>query len=286
MVSRMYRKQFDSADYALGVQLTLIQYSPECKSAEVKVHVNGKRVCVVGGRGAYAVYEALLLFLSHTHITVSSESELTVVSHTAAPALLGPASLPEPLEISLLAKLRALCLHSRCINPLIPHRSTRSLHVRNADNKNMKNWSTSVYTALSSDTEPSIVITFASAKYIFNAGENTTRAILQSTRGWRKVKALFLTQLGTQRSSGVPGMLLDSLVVRCRGHYRPLTTVLVPGLLMSVADSNPRAMQIVGPSGLLHFLASMRFYVFRFVGSGVFPHTPHTQFNVLLSEIL
>lgn len=176
-------------------------------------------------------------------------------------------------------------MHSRCINPLIPHHSTRSLHVRTG-NEDMKNWSTSVYTALSSDTEPSIVITFESAKYIFNAGENTTRAILQSTRGWRKVKALFLTQLGTQRSSGVSGMLLDSLVVRCRGHYGPLTTVLVSGLLMSVADSSPRAMQIVGPSGLLHFLASMRFYVFRFVGSGVFPHTPHTQFNVLLSEIL
>ncbi len=34
---------------------------------------------------------------------------------------------------------------------------------------------------------------------------------------------------------------------------------------MSVADSNPRTMQIVGPSGLLHFVASMRLYVFRFV---------------------
>ncbi|KAI9458853.1 hypothetical protein BJY52DRAFT_1267524 [Lactarius psammicola] len=101
------------------------------------------------------------------------------------------------------------------------------------------NWSTSVYTTLSSDTEPSIVITFDSAKYIFNAGENTTRAILQSKKGWRKVKALFLTQLGTQRSSGVPG------------------------LLMSVADSSPRTMQIVGPRGVLHFLASMRLYTFR-----------------------
>ncbi|KAI9511638.1 hypothetical protein F5148DRAFT_993525 [Russula earlei] len=101
------------------------------------------------------------------------------------------------------------------------------------------NWSTSVYTTLSSDTEPSVVITFDSAKYIFNAGENTTRAILQSKRGWRKVKALFLTRLGTQRSSGVPG------------------------LLMSVADSSPRAMWVIGPNGLYHFLASMRFYVFR-----------------------
>ncbi|KAI0292916.1 hypothetical protein BC826DRAFT_1017511 [Russula brevipes] len=101
------------------------------------------------------------------------------------------------------------------------------------------NWSTSVYTTLSSDTEPSIVITFDSAKYIFNAGENTTRTILQNGRGWKKVKGLFLTQLGTRRSSGLSG------------------------LLMSVADSSPRVMEIIGPSGLLHFLASMRFYVFR-----------------------
>ncbi|KAH9053195.1 hypothetical protein EDB87DRAFT_1815754 [Lactarius vividus] len=101
------------------------------------------------------------------------------------------------------------------------------------------NWSTSVYTTLSSDTEPSIVITFDSAKYIFNAGENTTRAILLSKRGWRKIKALFLTQLGTQRSSGVTG------------------------LSMSVADSSARTMQIIGPRGVLHLLASMRFYTFR-----------------------
>ncbi|KAH9174677.1 hypothetical protein EDB89DRAFT_1949681 [Lactarius sanguifluus] len=101
------------------------------------------------------------------------------------------------------------------------------------------NWSTSVYTTLSSDTEPSIVIAFDSAKYIFNAGENTTRAILLSKRGWRKVRALFLTQLGTQRSSGVPG------------------------IFMSVADSSARIMQIVGPRGVLHLLASMRFYTFR-----------------------
>lgn len=101
------------------------------------------------------------------------------------------------------------------------------------------NWSSSVYTTLSSDTEPSIVIAFDSAKYIFNAGENTTRAIMQSRRGWKKVKALFLTRLGTQRSSGVSG------------------------LLMSAADSSPRVMDIVGPKGLLHFVASTRFHVFR-----------------------
>jgi ribonuclease BN (tRNA processing enzyme) len=136
-------------------------------------------------------------------------------------------SLPRTSEIPAFAKLHALCLHSRQIYSTL----TRSLHVvptrvvartANPKTKNM-NWSTSVYTTHSSDTEPSIVITFDSAKYIFNAGENTTRAILQSKRGWRKVKALFLTQLGTQRSSGVPGMWLVSLSRVHSSHWRSLS---------------------------------------------------------------
>ena len=136
--------------------------------------------------------------------------------------------LPRPLEITLLAKLRALCLHSRFINPIIP--PARTFHVPppivRTTNQNM-NWSTSVYTTISSDTEPSIVITFDSAKYIFNAGENTTRAIFQSRRGWRKVKGLFLTRLGTQTSSGVPGVPLDYplcipwlLMTHCRPWFQ------------------------------------------------------------------
>jgi ribonuclease Z len=113
------------------------------------------------------------------------------------------------------------------------------------------------------------VVTFDSAKYIFNVGENTTRAILQNKRGWKNLKALFLTRLGTQRSSGVPGTSLDSsLCVLPIAHVLPGL-----GLLMSAADSSPRLMDIVGPKGLLHFLASMRFYVFRFVGR-VYSHIP------------
>ncbi|KAI0058634.1 hypothetical protein BV25DRAFT_1212589 [Artomyces pyxidatus] len=101
------------------------------------------------------------------------------------------------------------------------------------------NWSTTVYTSLSSDTEPSIVVTFDSAKYVFNVGENTTRAVLQSGRGWKKVKGIFLTDLGTKRTSGIPGML------------------------MSIADASARKIDFVGPTGLLHLLASMRLYTFR-----------------------
>lgn len=167
------------------VGLTLVQNSPEHKPVECKVH-------------------------GWANVTGQGTSRSSLSFKFAWPLPTWPP--PKPLEILLVAKLRALCLHSRFINPLIP--PARSFHVlppvRAISQENNMNWSTSVYTTLSSDTEPSIVITFDSAKYIFNAGENTTRAVFQNKKGWRKVKALFLTQLGTQRSSGVPGVFLDS----------------------------------------------------------------------------
>ncbi|KAF8887345.1 hypothetical protein BD779DRAFT_1527626 [Infundibulicybe gibba] len=101
------------------------------------------------------------------------------------------------------------------------------------------NWSASVLTTLSSDTEPTILLTFDSAKYIINAGENTNRAFLQSQQNWKRTRALFFTQIGTQRASGLPG------------------------LLMSFADATISKLDIVGPPGLTHFLAAMRMYTYR-----------------------
>jgi hypothetical protein len=69
------------------------------------------------------------------------------------------------------------------------------------------NWSVTVPSTVSSDTEPTIVLNFDSAKYIFNAGENTNRAFLQSVHGWRKARSIFLTSVGTQRASGLAGQL-------------------------------------------------------------------------------
>ncbi|KAG1876634.1 hypothetical protein DFJ58DRAFT_865981 [Suillus subalutaceus] len=100
-------------------------------------------------------------------------------------------------------------------------------------------WNASVLSSVSSDTEPTVVITFDSAKYIFNVGENTTRAFLQSRRNWKKTRGLFLTSVGTQRASGLPG------------------------LLMTFADSGLTSLNIAGPAGLLHFMAVMRKYTFR-----------------------
>ncbi|KAF9239242.1 hypothetical protein BU15DRAFT_88045 [Melanogaster broomeanus] len=69
-------------------------------------------------------------------------------------------------------------------------------------------WNASVLSTLSSDTEPTVVLTFDSAKYIFNVGENTTRAFMQSRQNWKKTRAIFLTSVGTQRASGLPGLLM------------------------------------------------------------------------------
>lgn len=40
------------------------------------------------------------------------------------------------------------------------------------------------------------------------------------------------------------------------------------GLFMLLADASFKQMNVIGPSGLAHYLASMRTYVYRFV-SGV-----------------
>lgn len=50
-----------------------------------------------------------------------------------------------------------------------------------------------------------MVIAFDSAKYLFNAGENVGRVWLQGRQHWRKTKGIFLTSVGTQRCSGLPG---------------------------------------------------------------------------------
>ncbi|PFH48651.1 hypothetical protein AMATHDRAFT_64951 [Amanita thiersii Skay4041] len=101
------------------------------------------------------------------------------------------------------------------------------------------NWSTSVLSSISSDTEPTIVITFDSAKYIFNVGENTTRSFLSGEFNWKRARALFLTQLGPKRTGGLPGFL------------------------MTLADGGIPDLRIAGPYGLLHRMASMRMYTYR-----------------------
>ncbi|KAF8159401.1 hypothetical protein B0H34DRAFT_703302 [Crassisporium funariophilum] len=118
------------------------------------------------------------------------------------------------------------------------------------------NWSTSILTTISTDTEPSIVITFDNAKYIFNVPENSNRGFLQSNRNWRRARTLFFTQANVQRTSGLGG------------------------LLMTLGDSaTVDKLNMYGPPGFTHLLASMRSYMFRDslkITSTDIPHTTPT----------
>jgi len=71
-------------------------------------------------------------------------------------------------------------------------------------------WSATVLTTVSSDTEPSIIVTFESGKYIFNAGEGTNRAFVQGKHNWKKTKGLFFTDVGTKRAGGLAGRVFLS----------------------------------------------------------------------------
>ena len=66
-------------------------------------------------------------------------------------------------------------------------------------------WSASVVSSETSDTDPTVVITFDNGKYIFNAGENTGRVFMEAGAGWRHTKAVFVTGVGSQRAGGLAG---------------------------------------------------------------------------------
>ncbi|CAE6417360.1 hypothetical protein ACGC1H_002170 [Rhizoctonia solani] len=119
-------------------------------------------------------------------------------------------------------------------------------------NSNMR-WHTRVVSGLTSDTEPCISVHFDTAHYLFNCGEGTTRSFIQQKYGIKKSKAIFLTQTKVSRLGGLTGML------------------------MSLADSGVTNVDVLGPSGLNHFLASTRTYVFRDWMSTNTTEVTHTQ---------
>ncbi|KXN86195.1 Zinc phosphodiesterase ELAC protein 2 [Leucoagaricus sp. SymC.cos] len=107
----------------------------------------------------------------------------------------------------------------------------------------MQPWSTTVITPLSYDTEPTVLVQFDSAKYIFNVGENTNRSFLQSRKNWRRTKGIFLTQVNSQRAI--------------------MITRRLSGMVMALADGGIERLSIVGPPGLLHYLATKRMFMYR-----------------------
>ncbi|KAF8579988.1 Metallo-hydrolase/oxidoreductase [Ramaria rubella] len=103
----------------------------------------------------------------------------------------------------------------------------------------MAHWSATCLSSESSDTNLALLVDCNASRYLFNCGEGTTRTLLQRKKGFRKFTALFNTGIDTDRSSGLPG------------------------LLMTIADSRASKIKIFGPLGLNHFLASTRLYTMR-----------------------
>lgn len=98
-------------------------------------------------------------------------------------------------------------------------------------------FSISVLSTHSSDSSPSLLVTFDSRRYLFNTPEAISRIALQSKVGLRKVGNVFLSSL--QDSAGLPGFILSSV------------------------EAGNNKIQVVGPVGTDHYLASCRYFTRR-----------------------
>lgn len=87
------------------------------------------------------------------------------------------------------------------------------------------------------DSKPSLLVTFDNARYLFNSPESISRICVQSKIALRKVGAVFLGDL--EESAGLPGLIL------------------------STVEAGNNKVQICGPAGTTHFVASCRFFTRR-----------------------
>lgn len=71
--------------------------------------------------------------------------------------------------------------------------------------RNPQPWTARVLSQPSLDSDPSFVITFDDAKYLFNCPENTTRTVVQRKYGFNKYRGIFLTRISSETSAGLPG---------------------------------------------------------------------------------
>ncbi|GAA5968545.1 hypothetical protein JCM11641_007673 [Rhodosporidiobolus odoratus] len=98
-------------------------------------------------------------------------------------------------------------------------------------------YSVSVLTTHSVDSQPSLLVAFDNQRYLFNTPESISRIALQNKVGLRKVGHVFLGNL--EQSAGLPGFILSSV------------------------EAGNDKIQIIGPRGADHLLASCRFFTRR-----------------------
>jgi len=103
-------------------------------------------------------------------------------------------------------------------------------------------WKARVVSSVSADSDSAFQIAFGDAKYLFNCPENTTRAMLSRKLGFNKYKAVFLSRISSNTSTGLPG--------RCFCY--PLVSHLIvdhKGFLMTLADSGTPNLTVHGHDG-------------------------------------
>ncbi|PVG02635.1 Metallo-hydrolase/oxidoreductase [Serendipita vermifera] len=100
-------------------------------------------------------------------------------------------------------------------------------------------WMARVVSPANSDSDPAFMISFGDAKYLFNCPENTTRINIQRKYGLNKYRCIFLSQIASRTSAGLPGFI------------------------MTLADSGTTDLKVYGPPGVAHFIASTRSYLIR-----------------------
>ncbi|GAA6021489.1 hypothetical protein JCM11491_006513 [Sporobolomyces phaffii] len=98
-------------------------------------------------------------------------------------------------------------------------------------------FSISVLSTHSNDSSPSLLVSFPDSRFLFGTPEGVSRIALQSKVGLRKVGNVFLGSI--QESAGLPGFILSSV------------------------EAGNSKIEIVGPTGTSHYLASCRFFTRR-----------------------
>lgn len=88
-------------------------------------------------------------------------------------------------------------------------------------------------------TSPSILYTLDSNRYLFSVPEGSTRATSQRKASASKISGVFLDSLDLNGSMGLPG------------------------LLMTLADSDRKEVEMYGPKGITYLMASMRGFTKR-----------------------
>lgn len=95
---------------------------------------------------------------------------------------------------------------------LLPLRPSRSPVVARpwlmsvaASSSSSRQWGVYTLTAATSDTSPSLLLVFDNQRYLFNAGEGTTRAFVARSAGFKKLETIFATRASSTALQGLPG---------------------------------------------------------------------------------